>query len=62
MKKERKNQVIFQVLNTLPKGKSCIWFSFLLNSHHLVEKKDDGDSLKNSVVDDCVEDCPEMKS
>ena len=29
---------------------------------HLVQKQDDGDSLKNSVVDDCVEDCPTLKS
>ena len=29
---------------------------------HLVQKKDDGDSLENSIVDDCVEDCPTLKS
>ena len=29
---------------------------------HLVQKQDDGDSLKNSVVDDCVEDCPALRS
>ena len=28
---------------------------------HLVEKEDDGDPLENSVVDDRVEDCPEVK-
>ena len=28
---------------------------------HLVEKENDGDPLKNSVVDDRVEDCPEVK-
>ena len=29
---------------------------------HLVQKQDNSDSLKNSVVDDCVEDCPILKS
>ena len=28
---------------------------------HLVEKEDDSDPLKNSVVDDRVEDCPEIE-
>ena len=28
---------------------------------HLVEKEDDSNPLKNSVVDDRVEDCPEIE-